>query len=57
MRALCCVLLSFIFYKLAKNKLDAGIFMSKSDEVWAYIWSILFYVSIISAGVLCALGL
>lgn len=57
MRALCCVLLSFIFYKLAKNKLDGGIFMSKSDEVWAYIWSTLFYVFLIGTVVLLVLGL
>lgn len=57
MRALCCVLLSFIFYKLAKNKLDAGIFMDKSDTLWAYIWSTLFYVSLIAAVVLLVLGL
>lgn len=57
MRAISCALLSYLFLKLAKSKIDGGIFMDTADRVWAVIWSTLFYISVIISIVLCILGL
>ena len=58
MRAICCGILALVFFLLARTKLEHGtFFMDAGDKFFAYLWTLLMYVSIIAAVILCCLGL